>query len=350
MLTVLTAASAFLLSVLLVAIVLRVSRWRAWFDKQDERKIHNGQVPRLGGVGFATAFIIVAGVLTAFDQGISYGLRFLPVLAAMPLVLAFGVVDDFVTLRPRYKLIVQSAAALLVIAANFTFHRISFPSIGINIEFGWFGLPLTFIWIVGVTNALNLIDGVDGLAGGVAAIASLSYAAIFASSGNAKAAILCISLAAAVGGFLVFNLPLPKARIFMGDGGSQFLGFMLALLPLLDNGQGRASLPLPYAGALLLIPIFDTFAAIWRRLRDGRRIDSPDRQHMHHKLLGIGLQSRAVDLIVWGLQCLIGTLVYLAYLNVSWRAFFLLLAAYISGSIFYIIIHYINKKGIFGQN
>jgi UDP-GlcNAc:undecaprenyl-phosphate GlcNAc-1-phosphate transferase len=346
MIAALTALSSFVLSVIFVALVLHISRKYAWFDHHDERKIHTGQVPRLGGVGFALAYLVVAAAATVIDVIPSLGFRFVPVLFALPLVLAFGVVDDFKSLRPRYKLLAQSAATIIVMAAGFTFHRIDFSSVGINLDLGLYRYPLTFFWIVGVTNALNFIDGVDGLAGGVSVFASLAYAAMFAAGGNAGAALLCVTLATAVGGFLVFNLPLPKARIFMGDGGSQFLGFTLALLPLLDDGIGQAILPLPFAAAILLIPIFDTFAAIWRRTRDGRRIDSPDKAHMHHKLLNLGLDSRGVDAVVWGLQIMLGVLVFASRRNTGLLAFAVLVSAYVLALAFFTVIHYLNRAAV----
>jgi UDP-GlcNAc:undecaprenyl-phosphate GlcNAc-1-phosphate transferase len=335
---------SFLLSTILVALVLRVSREHLWFDHHDERKIHTGQVPRLGGVGFALAFMIVAILTVVLAPIPSLGPRFMPVLFALPLVLAFGVLDDFRSLRPRYKLFAQSGAAIIVMAAGFTFHRIDFSSGGLNLDLGLFRYPLTFLWIVGVTNALNFIDGVDGLAGGVSALAALGYAAVFASAGNLGAATICVALASAVGGFLVFNLPFPKARIFMGDGGSQFLGFTLALMPLLDDRIGQAILPLPFAAAILLIPIFDTFAAMWRRIRDGRRIDSPDKAHMHHKLMNLGLSAGGVDLVVWGLQLALGVAVFASRRNSGLPALAILLSAYVLALAFFTIIHYLNLQ------
>lgn len=346
MIAVYVTLGAFLLSLCFVAFVLYVSRKRSWFDHHDERKIHTGQVPRLGGIGFATAFVIVTAATMAIDQVPSLGPRLIPVLFAFPLVLAFGVVDDFRSLRPRYKLLVQSGAAIIVMAAGFTFRSIDFSTMGFNLDLGLFRFPLTFLWIVGITNALNFIDGVDGLAGGVSALAALGYAAIFAAAGNEKTAILCLALAAAVGGFLVFNAPFPKARIFMGDGGSQFLGFTLALLPLLDDGVGQAILPLPFAAAILLIPGLDMLAAIWRRTRDGRRIDSPDKAHMHHKLMSLGLGALGVDALFWGLQVMLGVLVFISRKSAGVMALAFLLTAYILACAFFIVIHYLNRAEI----
>jgi len=323
--------------------MIKIAHQRSWFDHHDQRKIHSGEIPRLGGIGFAGAFILVALVLTVSNFTESFGIRIIPALIAMPLILIFGVVDDFKPLRPRNKLLVQSVAAVLVLSAGYTFHRLSFAPLGLRIEFGFAGYPLTFLWIVGVTNALNLIDGVDGLAGGVSAIISITLAAIFAAKGNADASLLCVALAAAIGGFLVFNAPFPQAKIFMGDGGSQFLGFTLAFLPLLDDGAGGASLPIPFAAALLLIPIFDTFAAIWRRKRDGRRIDSPDRAHMHHKLMNMGFDARGVDAVVYTLQVALGVLVYVSVVTPGISAIFLLGAAYAIALAFFTAIHFMNR-------
>lgn len=337
-------SASFGLSTLLVFLTIKLAHRRAWFDQHDQRKIHTGKVPRLGGIGFAGAYILLALFLTVANQTAMIGSRLIPVVIAMPLILIFGVVDDFMPLRPRYKLLVQSIAAVLVLSAGYTFHRLSFAAIGLQFEFGLLCYPLTFIWLVGVTNALNLIDGVDGLAGGVSAIISLTFAVIFAAKGNKDASLLCLALAASIGGFLVFNAPLPKAKIFMGDGGSQFLGFMLAMLPLLDDGKGGASLPLPFAAALLLIPIFDTFAAIWRRTRDGRRIDSPDRAHMHHKLMNLGFSARGVDAVVYSLQAAIGALVYFSVTAQGLAALAFLSAAYAIALGFFTAIHFLNRN------
>jgi len=343
----LAALSSFILSVILVAIALSFARKYAWYDHHDERKIHSGMVPRIGGIGFASAFILVASALTFLNgrghAGISFGLRFVPTLFAMVMILAFGVVDDFRALKPRTKIFIQSLAAILVLISGFSFNRLAFAAIGLDVEFGFWRFPLTFVWIVGVTNALNLIDGVDGLAGGVSALAALTFGIIYSLLGNTSAAILCLALAAAVCGFLVFNLPLPKAHLFMGDGGSQFLGFMLAMLPLLNNDAGFASIPIPFAAAILSIPIFDTFAAIWRRVREGRRIDSPDKAHMHHKLMFLGLKARGVDILVYSMQLVIGGLIIASLNSTSWLGLFFLGSAYAVPVLFFGILHFYNR-------
>jgi UDP-GlcNAc:undecaprenyl-phosphate GlcNAc-1-phosphate transferase len=344
------AGLSFLLSLVLVAVVLRLSHNNSWYDQIDERKVHTGDVPRLGGLGFSLAFIVVAaalGFIAPFREG--YGFRFLPVIAAMFMVLCLGVVDDFRPLTPRKKLVVQIAAALLVVLPGYTFRRLFFFDLG---SFGvmewWLRYPLTMLWLVGMTNAVNFIDGVDGLSGGISLLIALAYGIIFpVFSAVNTLSILCFSLAAAVGGFLVFNLPLPRARIFMGDGGALFLGFVLAVLPLIDQGTAEGSvlpLPLPYAAALLLIPILDVTAAVWRRVRDHRPIDSPDRSHVHHKLMSLGLGAAGLDALLWGLQILLNLLVCIAVLTPGPRSLPILGAAYALGIGFFSTVHFLHRR------
>jgi UDP-GlcNAc:undecaprenyl-phosphate GlcNAc-1-phosphate transferase len=346
--TILKTGISFVFSLLLVLLLLYVSRKKSWYDTINERKIHSGEIPRLGGIGFALSFIIMAGWIAGSVPETYLGFPFILPVIAMFLVLLFGVIDDFRPLAARYKLLFQAMAALCVIIPGYTFRRLFFFDIGPLGELNWIRYPLSFLWLVGLTNAVNFIDGVDGLAGGIAAIAALSYAGVFASFHGAEPVILlCLCLAAALGGFLVFNLPFPRAKIFMGDGGSQFLGFTLAFLPMINRGGPRPALPFFYAGALLLIPILDTLAAIIRRVRDGRRIDSPDRVHIHHKLMNLGLSPRRVCAVLFVLQLLLSLLVFLS-LRGEGRGFSLVTlgTAYLLGLGFFITIHYLNRRAL----
>lgn len=339
--------SSFLLSVCFVALMLYIARKKSWYDTIDERKIHTGDVPRLGGVGFAGAFIIVVFVISFISPEDHFGWRFLPVVLAMLLILLCGIYDDLRPLAPRIKMGLQIIAGLCVIFPGYTFSRFIFPDIPLLSSMKWFWYPLSLLWLVGLTNAVNFIDGVDGLAGGVSALAALSYAAVFASfPGSKTATLLCICLAAVIGGFLVFNLPIPKAKIFMGDGGAYFLGFILALLPFINKTNAQPDFPLLHAAALLQLPIFDTFAAIWRRLRDGRRIDSPDKLHIHHKLLNIGLKDRGVLALAYGLQIIIGALVFFSVKIQGLLSLVPLGAAYLTGISCFTVIHYMNLAAL----
>jgi UDP-GlcNAc:undecaprenyl-phosphate GlcNAc-1-phosphate transferase len=346
MIGVLVAAGvSFVLSIFLVGFVLRLSHAHSWYDMKDERKIHVGDVPRLGGLGFSLAFVLAAMVISFTAAEGYFGVRFLPVITGMFLVLSFGIFDDFRPLSPRVKLSVQVIAALLVVVPGYTFHGLSFGGTPFLENLNWLRYPVTLLWLVGLSNALNFIDGVDGLAGGIVFLAALAYALIFASFGDSVSSVLfCVCLSAVAGGFLVFNLPVPRAKIFMGDGGSQFLGFMLAVLPLLNRGSAKRELSLFYAAALLLIPILDTTAAVWRRLRDHRRIDSPDRAHIHHKLMNMGLDAKGVDAVLYGLQAALCVLVFVSLKVYGLLSAAVLGSAYVTGIGFFCAVHFLNLR------
>jgi UDP-GlcNAc:undecaprenyl-phosphate GlcNAc-1-phosphate transferase len=346
MLTITKIGISFVLSLCLVRLLMYLSHKKSWYDKIDERKIHSGEVPRLGGIGFALSFIIMAGWIAGSVPEAYLRFRFIFPVIAMILILLFGVIDDFRPLRARYKVLFQIAAALCVIIPGYTFRRLFFFDIGPLGDLNWIRYPLSLLWLVGLTNAVNFIDGVDGLAGGIAAMAALSYAGIFASfHGTEPIVLLCICLAAALGGFLIFNLPFSRAKIFMGDGGSQFLGFTLAFLPMIDRNDVHLDLSLSHAGALLLIPILDTLTAIIRRVRDGRHIDSPDRDHIHHKLMNLGMSPRGVCGTLFTLQLLLSLLVFLSVRVKGWKLSVAELgAAYLLGLGFFAAIYYMNRR------
>ncbi|MDR3148362.1 MAG: undecaprenyl/decaprenyl-phosphate alpha-N-acetylglucosaminyl 1-phosphate transferase [Treponema sp.] len=327
----------------MVALILKISRRMAWYDHINDRKVHTGNVPRLGGLGFAVPFIVWSFVITLGITKSGYGFRFLPSLFALALILVSGIRDDFKPMAPRYKLIFQTGAALCALASGYTFKRIVFAGASDPLIPGWELLryPISFLWLVGMTNAVNFIDGIDGLAGGVSLLAVLSFGAMVPGA-SGLTPLLCLCLASAILGFLVFNAPYPRAKIFMGDGGAYFLGFTLALLPLM--GDGEQSLPIFHAAAVLLIPILDTTAAVWRRLRDGRRIDSPDRSHTHHKLLNLGLSSRRIDALLFSLQIVLGLLVYVSLRIPTLLSLIPLTLAYLAGIGFFIVIHFLNRR------
>lgn len=223
----------FALAALFVYLVLIISRKNALYDHIDERKIHTGKIPRLGGVGFIPAYVMMVLLLSLFGVwNHDTSLSFVLVIIAIVLILVFGIWDDLKPLRARYKFGVQILAAFLVTAAGYRFIRITFGASNLALTLGWFSWPLTILWIVGVINAINLIDGVDGLSGGVSIIILVSYSIVYFYNGNTYAASLSLLLTSAILGFLLFNFPLPQAKIFMGDTGSQFLGFFIALIPL----------------------------------------------------------------------------------------------------------------------
>lgn len=336
---------AFLISTISMPLIIKISKKKNLFDRIDERKVHTGQVSRLGGIGItlgfslALAILFFGGKFSTIQQNIWY------LLIAGICISAMGIIDDLKPLSAKLKLLIQVIAAVLVLIGGFKFTGIAISSV-FYLNFSFFSYIITFFWIIGVTNSYNLIDGIDGLCGGIASFACFTFAFIFFKSDNIAAIFICLSLASAVLGFLLFNWPLPKAKIFMGDGGSQFLGFVLAVLPLLSSKGSIPTISLPYAIAVLMIPIFDTIAAIWRRLREKRRIDSPDRFHIHHKLMLLGFSSRSTMVILYFLQAIICIFLASAFWLGGYVSVFILLADYLTGVLFFTIIHFGKKEAL----
>ncbi|MDR2943318.1 MAG: undecaprenyl/decaprenyl-phosphate alpha-N-acetylglucosaminyl 1-phosphate transferase [Treponema sp.] len=344
LLIIFTVSVAF--SVCAVSLVLRISHRKKWYDNIDERKIHSGNIPRLGGIGFGSVFfIIAAGISVIYGiRGVNIT-RFIPCGIAMAFILISGAYDDFRPMAVRYKFLLQLASAVLILITGFDFDRLLYTGSGLYTDLGYFRIPVTILWVVGGANAVNMLDGVDGLAGGVSAIIAFFLGLIFFSySGVSKSVLLCACLIGVIIGFLVFNAPFPRAKIFMGDCGSQFLGFTLALLPLMKEADRPASLPLFYSAALFLIPIFDTTAAVWRRIRDGRKIYEPDKAHLHHKLINMGLDAKKVDAVVYSVQIIIGIFTFIAIHTEGVKSLIILGAVYLFTLAFFTAIHFINRS------
>ncbi|MDD7417188.1 MAG: MraY family glycosyltransferase [Treponemataceae bacterium] len=333
----------FLLSALSMPLIIYFSRKLKLYDTIDERKVHKGNISRLGGIGITLAFSVSVIILHFTGQLDSLKQNLIFVVVATVIITTMGIVDDIKTLSAKVKLLIQIAAAILVLFGDYKFSNISIGVYSLNI--GYFAYPLTLIWIIGVTNAVNLLDGIDGQCGTVAILCSLTFCMFFFREGNTAAMAICLCFSCAILGFLLFNWPIPKARIFMGDGGSQTLGFVLSILPLMSSKGSLPSISIIYAAAALMIPIFDTFAAIWRRLREHRSIGSPDKYHIHHKLMLFGYSSRQTLLIVTLFQLVISIFLCTSLWLGGWIGTIILFTTYAMGIIFFAIVHY-NKQNI----
>ncbi len=327
--------------------VLKFSHRKKWYDQIDDRKVHSGEVPRLGGIGFVTAFFVMLAGLSLFFKvnGIEI-LPYAPCAAAMFIILVSGAFDDFRPLPPYIKIMLQFIATIIVVIFGFNLERLLYTGGGILTNLGILRLPVTFLWIVGMTNAVNLIDGVDGLAGGSSAISAFFLASIFFSfSGASKAVLLCTALIGVLMGFLIFNAPFPKAKIFMGDCGSQFLGFTLALIPLMKDTYTNSSLPVFYLAAFFVVPIFDTIAAVWRRIRDNKKIYEPDKSHLHHKLMNLGLNGRQIIILIFTMQIIVGVLTFIAVRTAEQGVVSLIYlgCAYFIALAFFAAVHFMNR-------
>lgn len=268
----------------------------------EERKIHKRPVPRLGGIAILAAFF--AALLSFTAPGGSLG----GVLRGALLIALMGAADDCFSLRSPLKLAVQLIAALLAWRGGARIEVLGLPFSGAAhfVAVGALGLPLTLLWLTACTNALNLIDGLDGLAAGVAAIAALSMLLIAAAVGEAEIAVFLAALAGSCLGFLPFNRC--PARIFMGDVGSQLLGFLLGAAALLGMFKSHALLGV-FAPLLALgLPLGDTAFAFLRRALHGQNPLRADRGHIHHRLLDAGLGERRVVLLLYALSGMLGLL------------------------------------------
>jgi UDP-GlcNAc:undecaprenyl-phosphate GlcNAc-1-phosphate transferase len=279
--------------------VIRVAAIRLGvLDHPERRKLHEVPIPLLGGASIVISFLlVVAGVRVMAPQLLGDEINKLPaLLAGAVLISLLGVWDDWKGARPWVKLLVQTGAASLLVVAGIQARLFTNP-LGGSLELGWVGIPLTIFWIVGVTNAMNLIDGLDGLATGIGTIAAFALCAVGALANNPLVAILSLVLAGASMGFLPFNLY--PARIFLGDTGSMFLGFILASLGVVGSLKASAATVLVLPIVVLGVPVFDTLWAILRRTRKWVSPFHPDRDHLHHKLIRVGLQQRHVVLVLY---------------------------------------------------
>lgn len=327
---------SFLISVLLIPLIIKFCKFYSLYDTTNSRKIHSGNIPRLGGIAIAVSFIISSSILFFVHKDLSFK-NSLPLLLSGILIFIFGILDDIKDLRAIYKLIVQLVASGIVVYNGYYFRQIFGFELPVFI-----GRPFTFIWIIGLINAYNLIDGLDGLCGSLSLISLVTFGIILSSS-YAEGSAVCFILAASILGFLVFNWPSPNAKIFMGDGGSQLLGFMIATIPLYSVQPHLEFNKFLITLVIVSFPMIDTFAAIWRRIRDHRPIMSPDRLHLHHKLLNIGYSKKHALYIVISIQVLLALTTILSIFLDKYKASILLFIAYLFMIMFFSFIHFTNR-------
>ena len=274
-------------------------------DHPGPRRIHAAPTPRLGGLAIAAAVLLVAwaarvlpGPARELDPRPLLGLT----CAALPILL-LGVFDDIRGAGPWAKLAVQACAALVLAAFGYGVPLLSNP-FGTVLVTGVWSVPLTVLWVLGLTNAINLIDGLDGLAAGVVAIACGALWVTARAHGDFYVMFIATLLLGACSGFLWWNRP--PARVFMGDTGSQFLGLTLSALSLLENRKGTAALTLLLPLVALGLPIADSTLAFARRLARGKHVFRGDAGHIHHRLLAAGLSPRRALMVLWTLSALFG--------------------------------------------
>jgi UDP-GlcNAc:undecaprenyl-phosphate GlcNAc-1-phosphate transferase len=301
-----TYLGACILSVVITPIVIAVGRKLRIYDSPTARKVHTGQIPRIGGIAiFLSSTILVVTVLfldnTIGDRFRNIQTQVIALLCAATFIFLVGFVDDVRGVRVRYKLLAQIAAAAAMCMAGARIESLNFANL-FTLRFGLFSFPLTILWIISITNAVNLIDGLDGLAAGICAIACIVIAVFALAGGNLVLAVMMLALIGSLSGFLFFNFN--PARIFMGDCGSMFLGFMLGSASVMCATKSGTMVALALPAIVLGLPIFDTAFSMLRRYLNRWAITSPDRGHLHHRLLDMGLRHRHVVIIMYAITAL----------------------------------------------
>ncbi|HLS20092.1 MAG TPA: MraY family glycosyltransferase [Bacillota bacterium] len=271
-------------------------------DIPNRRKIHVKSTARFGG--FAIFLGVIIGIIYLQPSH-----EHMPeiIMGAIVIVLT-GALDDKFGIRPVVKLTGQLIAASFLISSGLIVERITLPLIGM-IDLGFFSVLITVLWIVGITNAINLIDGLDGLATGVSTIALISMFVMSIIDVQLVAASLCVVIIGANIGFLYHNFH--PATIYMGDTGSNFLGYMIAVVSILGLFKNVALFSFIIPVIVLAVPIFDTFFAIVRRIHNKESIMMPDNKHIHYQLIRAGYSHRTTVLIIYGFSAIFGTLAIL---------------------------------------
>jgi UDP-GlcNAc:undecaprenyl-phosphate GlcNAc-1-phosphate transferase len=298
----LVLVGALVLSTVLTPLVRAFAvRWGV-IDEPGERKIHSSPIPRLGGLAIWLGLWTAALLAVRY---VSFGTSLNPpttlpelggIFAGATFILAVGMTDDRRSgMTPLAKLLGEFAACSILIAFGIrltVFHL------------GWIDIPVTYLWVLGLTNALNLLDNMDGLSAGASLIAAAFFFLLAMLNGQVLVALLAAAVAGSCLGFLVYNYN--PASIFMGDSGSLSLGFMLAVLGMKLQIHHTPELSFLIAALVLSVPIFDTAFVVWRRLRDGRRITQGGKDHTSHRLVNLGLNQKQAVWALYGASFLAG--------------------------------------------
>jgi UDP-GlcNAc:undecaprenyl-phosphate GlcNAc-1-phosphate transferase len=267
------------------------------FDHPSKRRVNTRPIPNTGGIAIFAAFMISYYLFN--DHSLStYGIMF-----GATFIFILGLIDDIFEISPLVKLLGQIGAASILIYYGIQINFITNP-LGGMIYLGYFSFPITILWVVGITNTVNLIDGLDGLAAGISIIATITLFAVAMQEYRLIPAVLAIALAGSLSGFLKYNFH--PAEIFMGDSGSMFTGFILAAISATGALKSAAAVTIVVPILALGVPIFDTIFAIVRRLYHNKPIGEADRGHIHHRLMALGWSHRQAVIIVYGSSLLLG--------------------------------------------
>ncbi|EKN71358.1 glycosyl transferase, family 4 -containing protein [Neobacillus bataviensis LMG 21833] len=293
----LTLIVCFVISILITPLIKKLAFVIGATDQPNQRKVHLSIMPRLGGLSIFISFMVGIILLRPDNQ------YFFAILIGSLIIITTGICDDLFELPAKYKLLGQLAAAFtIVFVGDLQVVFINLP-FGGQLQFGLLSIPFTILWIVGITNAINLIDGLDGLAAGVSSIALIIISALALIQGQIFVAAVGSIVLASTLGFLIYNFH--PASIFMGDTGALFLGFIISVLSLLGfKNVTFISFVIPVL--ILGVPISDTIFAIIRRIINKQPLSAPDKSHLHHCMLRLGYSHRQTVLLIYAMSAFFG--------------------------------------------
>ena len=293
----LTLLVCFLLSIAMTPLIKRFALLIGATDQPNHRKVHQSIMPRIGGLAIFISFMAGIFLIRPVNE-YSFG-----ILLGCLIIIITGFCDDMFELPAKYKMLGQLAAACSVVflgGLQVVFINLPF---GGQLQFGLLSIPFTILWIVGITNAINLIDGLDGLAAGVSSIALITISGIAFIQGNFYVVSVGLIVLASTLGFLIYNFH--PAKIFMGDTGALFLGFIISVLSLLGfKNVTFISFIIPVI--ILGVPISDTLFAIIRRIINKQPLSAPDKSHLHHCMLRMGFSHRQTVLLIYAMAAFFG--------------------------------------------
>ena len=293
---------------------------------KDNRRMHNHPIPRMGGLAIFFGFILSALIFVPLTNPIR------GMLLGGVIIVILGIFDDIYALPAMPKFLIQIVSALVAVLMGNQIDILSNPNIFSSNpywELGIWSIPISVFWIVGITNAVNLIDGLDGLACGVSTISSMTMLVIALTVAEPDTALLMAALAGACIGFLPYNLN--PAKIFMGDTGSTFLGFILATVSIDGLFKSYAIISFAVPFLMLGLPIFDTCFAIFRRVSHGQSPMAPDRGHIHHRLIDMGFSQKQAVAVLYVISAILGLSAVVLTTNGTVRAMLFLVALCVAG-------------------
>ena len=302
LMVVISIAAAFVMSFAATPVVKSFAQRVGAMDvPKDGRRMHDHPIPRLGGLAMFLGFILAVLLFADITKPVQ------GILLGSVLIVIIGVIDDIISVKYWVKLLVQIAAAVVAILHGIVIDVLSNPNLfseHLFLQLGWLSIPITIIWIVAITNSVNLIDGLDGLSVGVSAIASVTMLVIALLVSESNVAVILAALVGACLGFIPYNFN--PAKIFAGDTGALLLGYVLATVSIMGMFKVYALISFAVPFIVLALPIFDTVFAFLRRILKGQNPMKPDRGHLHHRLIDMGLNQKQAVAILYCVSIVLG--------------------------------------------